>query len=389
MNNLKVWVVGRGIPSPQNKMLGSFELEQAQALAKSGAEVVYLGISVRSARNLRNIGFCTLNNFSVPVYSFNFPIGRVFPQTITDQVYDMAFAAIAKRIIKKHGIPEIIHIHYPAQRPYNGLRRMQERGTRIIATEHWSKVQDMTIGKKARMNLTAFVSESDAFICVSSALKKSVIELTGTSRRIEVVPNLVNPFFNTQFQKKSKSFNYVVSGRLVEFKQVNKVVQAFIEVFDKNENVSLTIAGGGEQYNTIKSIIEKESREKQIHLLGSVSREKMAEIMAKSDALITYSRMETFCVPVIEAWMCGKPVVASGSIPVMIDNPDKRLGVTVDQTNTITLENALIEMRRQRAKYNSNWIKNYAMMHFSENAVSQMLIDIYRSVILTNSHDKA
>lgn len=382
MNNLKVWVVGRGIPSPQNKMLGSFELEQAQALAKSGAEVVYLGISVRSARNLRNIGFCTLNNFSVPVYSFNFPIGRVFPQTITDQVYDMAFAAIAKRIIKKHGIPEIIHIHYPAQRPYNGLRRMQEQGTRIIATEHWSKVQDMTIGKKARMNLTAFVSESNAFICVSSALKKSVIELTGTSRRIEVVPNLVNPFFNTQFQQKSKSFNYVVSGRLVEFKQVNKVVQAFIEVFDKNENVSLTIAGGGEQYNTIKSIIEKESREKQIHLLGSVSREKMAEIMAKSDALISYSRMETFCVPIIEAWMCGKPVIASGSIPVMIDNPDKRLGMTVDEYSIETLEAALRIMYNSHDDYDTKWIADYSYTHFSESAIAHSLLKIYKAINL-------
>lgn len=380
MNKLKIWVVGRGIPNPQNKMLGSFELEQAQALAKSGADVVYLGISVRSARNLHNIGFCNLNSFSVPVYSFNFPIGRVLPLTITDKVYDIAFTAISKRIIKEHGMPDIIHIHYPAQRPYNGLRRMQERGTRIIATEHWSKVQDMTIGKKARMNLTAFVSESDAFICVSSALKKSVIELIGTSRRIEVVPNLVNPFFNTQFQKKSKSFNYVVSGRLVEFKQVNKVVQAFIEVFDKNENVSLTIAGGGEQYNTIKSIIEKESREKQIHLLGSVSREKMAEIMAKSDALISYSRMETFCVPVIEAWMCGKPVIASGSIPVMIDNPDKRLGVTVNEYSIETLETALRTMYNSQDDYDTKWIADYALTHFSESAIAHSLLKIYEAV---------
>lgn len=39
-----------------------------------------------------------------------------------------------------------------------------------------------------------------------------------------------------------------------------------------------------------KDIIEKESRDGQIHLLGPVSRGKMAEIMMKSDALITYSR---------------------------------------------------------------------------------------------------
>ena len=102
MKKLRVWVVGRGIPSSQNKMLGSFELEQALALAKSGIEVVYLGISVRSARNLRYVGFSIIDGFSVPVYSFNFPVGRVLPQAVTDKVYDMAFTVMSKRIIKRY-----------------------------------------------------------------------------------------------------------------------------------------------------------------------------------------------------------------------------------------------------------------------------------------------
>ena len=380
MNKLKVWVVGRGIPNPQNKMLGSFELEQAQALAKSGVDVVYLGISVRSAQNLRNLGFSTKDGFSVPVYSFNFPIGRVFSQTITDKVYESAFAVIAKRIIKKHGMPDVIHIHYPALRPYDGLRKMQEQGVNIIATEHWSKVQNKEIKEKPKKNLIDYVNNCNAFICVSSCLARSVKELTGTSKEINVVPNLVNSVFNNQSPRRDNCFNFVVSGSLYEFKQVDKVVQTFIKVFGKDENVTLTIAGGGEQYTIIKGIIEKESREEQIHLLGPVSREKMANIMASSDALITYSRMETFCVPVIEAWMCGKPVIASETIPVMIDNPDDRLGLTVDEYKTEALESALVKIIKMRADYDADYIKNYAMHHFSEESIASRLIEIYESI---------
>jgi glycosyltransferase involved in cell wall biosynthesis len=373
-------VVGRGIPSPHNKMLGSFELEQAQALEKAGLDVVYIGISVRSAQNLRNVGFSTNDDFSIPAYSFNFPIGRAFSQTITDKIFNTAFSVISKKIVKEHGMPDIIHIHYPAQRPYDCLRKMQAQGVKIVATEHWTKVQDMTIGEIPRRNLVTFVSECNSFICVSSALKKSVIELTGTSRRIEVVPNLVNSVFITKPKKTDNSFTYVVSGRLVEHKQVDKVVQAFIKVFNKDEDVTLTIAGGGEQYTIIKGIIEKESREEQIHLLGPVSREKMANIMASSDALITYSRMETFCVPVIEAWMCGKPVIASETIPVMIDNPDDRLGLTVDEYKTEALESALVKIIKMRADYDADYIKNYAMHHFSEDSIASRLIEIYESI---------
>ena len=381
MNKLKVWVVGRGIPSPHNKMLGSFELEQAQALEKAGLDVVYIGISVRSAQNLRNVGFNTNDDFSIPAYSFNFPIGRAFSQTITDKIFNTAFSVISKKIVKEHGMPDIIHIHYPAQRPYDCLRKMQKQGVKIVVTEHWTMVQDKSIGEVSRKNLADFVSESNSFICVSSALKKSVIELTGTSRRIEVVPNLVNSVFITKPKKTDNSFTYVVSGRLVEHKQVDKVVQAFIKVFNKDEDVTLTIAGGGEQYNAIKDIIDKESREEQIHLLGSVSREKMAEIMAKSDALITYSRMETFCVPVIEAWMCGKPVIASNSIPVVADNMDERLGIATDPEDINTLEKAMIDIRNQYHEYDAGCITEYASNHFSEGAIAQQLTELYYHIL--------
>ena len=102
--------------------------------------------------------------------------------------------------------------------------------------------------------------------------------------------------------------------------------------------------------------------------------------MASSDALITYSRMETFCVPVIEAWMCGKPVIASETIPVMIDNPDDRLGLTVDEYKTEALESALVKIIKMRADYDADYIKNYAMHHFSEESIASRLIEIYESI---------
>ena len=383
MNRLKVWVVGRGIPSPHNKMLGSFELEQAQALEKAGLDVVYIGISVRSAQNLRNVGFSTNDDFSIPAYSFNFPIGRVFSQTITDKIFNTAFSVISKKIVKEHGMPDIIHIHYPAQRPYDCLRRMQKQGVKIVVTEHWSKVQNMAIGEKPKENLTDFVNNSNAFICVSSCLARSVKDISGTPREISVVPNLVNSVFNNRFSRKNECFNFVISGSLFEFKQVDKVVRAFMDVFDKNEKVSITIAGGGEQYNTLKDIIENEDRGDQIHLLGPVSREKMANIMASSDALVTYSRMETFCVPVIEAWMCGIPVIASHDIPAIIDNPDERLGIVVDCNNINTLKNALRQMQINSMKYDADFIRLYAINHFSESAISQRLIGIYNRTFET------
>lgn len=381
MNKLKVWVVGRGIPSPQNQMLGSFEFEQARALSKEGVDVVYLAFSMRSAKNIHNLGLCITTESSIPVYSYNFPLGRVLPQTITDKVYEMLFSTISKRIVDQYGIPDVIHVHYPSQRTYEGLKELWEQGVCIVATEHWSKVQNKEIDAVSCRRLTAFMDNCDAFICVSSLLKHAVIELTGTLRDIVVIPNLVSSAFYSVPHETKGCFNYVVSGRLIESKQVDKIIRAFIDVFDKNDKVSLTIAGGGKQHKFLKTIIEKGSREKQIHLLGSVSREKMAEIIAASNALVTYSRTETFCVPIIEAWACGKPVIASKDIAVVIDNPDERLGITVDCNNIDDLKRALQYMRHHYDKYDAEFIRNYANYHFSEKAISEQLIAEYNKAI--------
>ena len=379
MNRMKVWIVGRGIPSPQNKMLGSFELEQAQALANAGVDVKYLALSVRSAKNTRHIGFHVYRNLSIPVYSFNFPMGRVLPQKIKDRVFNFAFSALSKKIVNECGLPDVIHIHYPAQRPYSAIQKLQRQGVKIIATEHWTKVLDKTIGKVFLNNLRDYVQECDAFICVSSTLRQSVEELTGLARQIHVVPNLVNANFRGVSTVKD-GFRFVVSGRLVELKQADKVVKAFINVFDKTEDVYLTVVGGGEQYNLLKRYVADAGWESQISLPGSVAREKMAEIMASSDVLVSYSRLETFCVPVIEAWMCGKPVIASKTIPVMIDYHDDRLGITVDEHKIETLEMALLTMYKRYNGYNPKWIEQYARENFSEAAVAEKLKDIYRTI---------
>lgn len=376
---MKILVIGRGVPEPSNRMLGSFELEQAEALSKAGNEVIYAGISVRSGKNNKKLWFWNGTKNGIPVYSFNFPLGRAFSYSATDRIFEYAFSKMIRKIEKKYGLPDVIHVHYPAQRPFRCFNELKKRGVKIVATEHWTKVQDKSINPTCMKNLTDFCREADAFICVSSALKQSVDDLVGGQNRIYVVPNLVTHSF-TANRESHEGFRFVVSGRLVPVKQVDKVIEAFIHVFDRKENVSLTIAGAGEEYSNLQDIIRSSERENQITLLGSVDRNKMAEVISASDVLVTYSRLETFCVPVIEAWMSGIPVIASNNIPVMIDNKDEKLGICVDSKWIETLEKALVKMRETRDEYDPDYIQQYALNKFSERAIVSRLMEIYKSI---------
>ena len=177
-----------------------------------------------------------------------------------------------------------------------------------------------------------------------------------------------------------KDFRFIASGRFVPIKQYDKIVNAFIDVFQNDKRVSLTLAGNGKEYGKIASIIMKRDAIDQVHLLGTVSRIDMATIMSKADVLVVYSKMETFCVPVVEAWMSGKPVIATNTTSVFSDNQDDRLGTIVDCNDIESLKKGFIYIYQHYSQYDSKWISNYAKTNFGEEAVFKIISDVYSSV---------
>lgn len=375
---MRIVVVGRGLPAKENNMLGSFEYEQAQMLARAGHEVYYPYIDLRSIRHWRKFGFTSEIKSGVNVVSLSIPIGRLFPIVIRNKLYKSLRQWQLKKIVRKFGIPDIVHVHYPSLFRYDIFRYAQESGAKIIGTEHWTKVQNKTLAPQCLINLKDFVENADAICCVGALLKKSIIELTGTKKEITIIPNVVSINFEP-VQEDHVGFRFISSGRLVPVKQFDKVIEAFLNVFQGQSDVTLTLAGNGEEYSNLVEIIKRRNAENQVRLLGVVSRDEMANLIAGADALVVFSRLETFCVPVIEAWTCGKPVISTATT-VLADNPDARLGVMVDCQNIKTLEDALLFVYEHYSEYDSERISEYAKEHFSEEAVCRKLVNIYTEI---------
>lgn len=375
---MKVWVIGRGYPRRDNNMLGSFELEQAKMLAKAGMDVTYLSLDIRSIRRLRRFGTYCKTEDGVKLAFYSLPIGPILSREKRLKLYVRLMRKLVEKTGKRYGLPDIIHVHYPSTLSYEAVEDCQNKGCRIVATEHWTKVQNKTCDDYARKNVYDFFSKADAMCCVGAALAESIRELTGIDKNIYIVPNVVSEAFRPTTEK-HEGFRFVCAGRLVPVKQFDRIVEAFLDVFQGNENVSLTLAGNGEDYAKIKAIISDRKAEKLVSLLGSVSREKMSELVASSDAMVVFSNLETFCVPVIEAWACGIPVIATETT-VFADNPDTRLGIMVDCNNIETLKPALKYLYEHRDEYDPEWIRQYALSHFSEEAVSRCLAEIYTCV---------
>ncbi len=372
---MKIWVLGRNYPLPENGMQGSFELEQAKMLARGGNEVHYLACSLHPVKKIKKGGMQSWNDEGVEVSVLSaFFAPRVYPLYFIKQ-RNKKWKKLFDEVSGKSGLPDVIHIHYPSMLMIaDTLKAYHEKGVRIIATEHWSKVLNKRLDAIERREYKKYKDILDVLICVGKPLKNAVRDLTGIEGI--VVPNVVNALFRPSI-KKHEGFRFVAVGRLVKLKQFDKIIEAFSECFAGEDNITLSIIGDGEQMDSLQKTIISRKMEKQINVLGRKDRETTAEIVSNSDSLVSYSKYETFGVPIIEAWACGLTAITTNTAAVMEDF-DERLGIEISCDDFEGLKKALKHLYTHMNDYDKSFISNFAKTHYSEEVIRERLMEIYK-----------
>lgn len=371
---MTIWVIGRNYPLPRNGMQGSFELEQAKMLANHGHKVCYLACCLHPIKRIKDRGVQSWIDENVEIYTLSamFP-PRVYPFYFNKQRNGF-WKKLLHEVETKNGLPDVIHIHYPAMLMMSDvLSEYKSEGVRIVTTEHWTKVLAKKLDEFELREYKKYKDSVDRFICVGSPLAGAVKELIDVEP--VVIPNVVNVFFKPAIAK-HEGFRFVAVGRLVPVKQFDKIIEAFSECFQSNVDVSLLIIGGGKEKNKLQEIIDENKIGDRVKLLGSQDREHTAKLVANCDSLICYSRFETFGVPIIEAWACGLTTTTTTAAAV-IDNFDERLGVEIRPGDYQGLKAALKHLYNNRDKFDKRFIVDFANEKFSEDAVYSQLLEQY------------
>ena len=372
----KVWIIGRDYLTAANNRMGNFEIEQARILAKAGLDVTFLSTDMRSVRRRRPLGYVTRMEEGVRVATASFPIGGLVPRSVLKKFRYFQFGRLMKRLEKRNGRPDIIHAHYMSLLPYSILVPWQDKGVKIVGTEHWSRVQGQALEGELKENLQQYTDKADAVCCVSESLEKSVRDLTGTKRQIRIIPNVLYGDFSPKSEP-HEGFRFVSIGRMVQIKQYDILVRAFLETFKDHPEVTLTMAGDGTEFEKIAGIVRDAGAEDQVILTGQLPHEEIAGLIDSCDAFIGFSWLETFCVPVVEAWSCGKPVITSSTTGVFADHPDERLGLMVPPDAPGQLMVAMEKMVREYDRYDPVWISEYADTQFSEKVFLDKTLALY------------
>jgi 1,2-diacylglycerol 3-alpha-glucosyltransferase len=158
--------------------------------------------------------------------------------------------------------------------------------------------------------------------------------------------DLLNPNIVAIAQMQNPKYLYV--GVLTYYKGINLLIKAFKSLLKEQPASKLFIVGPQGYGFNIEEHIKDPLLSKQIIYLGRISNAELGYLYDNIDVYTTASTWEGFNLPIVEAQLHGKPVVAFniGSHEEVVR--DQETGILVEAFNTEKFAEAMIRVYKER-----------------------------------------
>ena len=387
---MKVLFITRGFPTEENPMKGNYEAVQAKAVAAKGHEVgviCFYFVSFLYPFRRSRITHRTVDG--VEVYEctrLRFSNKFLKLLWLDDKQRSHIFRKLFKRYLAEHGMPDVVHAHLILTAAPAAFVKTDFQLPYVI-TEHWTEMNKKSIQPRL-INQASAYHLADRVLCVSDALAGSLKNKLSVDSI--VINNMVSDVFfqSRKVERNDGKFRFVACGALRENR--NKGFDILVDAFMKAqlpERVSLDIVGDGPDRHFLQQRIYYSGLSGRVRLLGVKTPEEVSLLLCQSDCFVLSSRIEAFAIVVIEAMAKGLPVVAT-----RCGGPETFLrtehGLLVDKENADQLADGMKYMTEHYKDYNSDNIREYCYSHFSQDVISDKIIEVYKQVINQNQKAK-
>ncbi len=128
-------------------------------------------------------------------------------------------------------------------------------------------------------------------------------------------------------------------------------------------------------------MITKLGLQQQVLLKGEVPQEELAKSIQQCDALVLYSRFETFGCVLIEANACGVPVIVS-DLDVFHEIVEEGVnGVFAKGEDPEILAEKIKEFVAKKNRFNKNTIATTAAQKYNYKKVGEQFFDLYKKIL--------
>jgi len=164
--------------------------------------------------------------------------------------------------------------------------------------------------------LGGLLRKIDGFICLTEFSRHKLLEIGLPESKLFVKPNFIDS--SVAIAKPGTGEYVLYLGRL----SAEKGLWTLVRAFEKLKSIKLKIVGTGPLEHELRAYLQDRAV-KNIELLGFKQGIQKWQILLNSIFLVVPSEWyETFCMVALEAYVAGKPVVASnlGSLPYVVED---------------------------------------------------------------------
>jgi glycosyltransferase involved in cell wall biosynthesis len=295
--------------------------------------------------------------------------------------YKLLFAAY-KLAQKEKGGFDLCHVHVPLKQSLLAIRLKRKINLDYVVTEHNSWYADGDFLHQPlllrRMVLTLY-SKALAVHVVSKTLGEQLQKRIPVVADYTIIPNVVNTDFFKPLDKNNGSINFIAISGDTKYKNTDGVIRAFTKLLTTGAKVHLHIAGP--HADQFKQLAKELHIEDHISIYGIVSNQQVAELTKQSDAMIFFTRSETFGCVMAESLCCGVPVIAS-RIPALEENLRENINALfVEPDNEDDLLDKLILFISEKDKFNKAAMAAEAFNKYNYHTVGQQFLDFYQQAL--------
>ena len=225
------------------------------------------------------------------------------------------------------------------------------------------------------------ISNSDFIISISHYLQNSLINKNSVKKVIfnKICVKKFN-YQNSNIDEKLLKINnkkgpiFLYVGVLAHYKGIQLLIESYIKTIGKYPEAKLLLVGNESYGFNLKNYSLYSS--KNIHHLNSINDNELGFLYSICDVYVSASTWEGFNLPIVEAQLLGKPVVAFDIGPHKEVVNKNITGILVEPFNTTKFADAMIEVYNNRqimGEHAKKWAFKFSTENHESESISKFI----------------
>jgi len=279
--------------------------------------------------------------------------------------------------------PDIVHVHVAYPAGLFALYLKKRKGLDYIISEHdgiYMPGYDNhhLPGKFEKKMVPVIYKNAIKIHAVSKSLAEALVNLKLADTIPAVIPNVVDTnFFNYKEKERREGSTFIHVSSLINQKNPEGMLEAFCLVKKERNDFILKIIGPKKE--KIEKLVKELSLENEIIFLNEIPYADVAKEISNADAMIHFTRYETFGCVIAESLCCGVPVIASDLDVTRELITDRVSGILVTESNVQDLADKVLYFMETRFQINAKQVAEENQQKFNYARVGNMFNDLYNS----------